>query len=679
MANITIKNPAEYDNKVRKLETTDKAHADIFNGIFEKLVNNQEFLKLITDEAIKHMETSEIHVTTENKRYWDDKAETSTATQSENGLMSNIDKTKLDHIADKAEVNQNAISSVSAGGSVIEANSKTAQIAILSGSDNVTITGDNATKQVKIAVSGGNADTLGGRVASELSVNYASAANYANSANNANYASSCNNAAQLEGRTAAQILLLGEKHLAGQGAGGGYSFAGDGMEDTGLFSDRDGDLYLMKNGRRIDLPWDGFIPNESGTIANATNADMVDGKHASAFSTATQVRKGGGTASTIEGGSSNTADGYCAHAEGDEATAAGYCSHAEGYEATAQGSCAHAEGCKTKASESYTHAEGYATIASASYAHAEGYTSIANGVNAHAEGRGTTANESGSHAEGYATKANGYAAHAEGYETTAQGHAAHTSGIRTFAGGSQSAAFGASTKAIGWCSFAIGKFNTDPASGDNFNSPFIVGYGSDDANRANIFRIQKSGNVYAKEAYNTGGADYAEYFEWLDGNEESQDRVGYFVTLDKNKIKIANSEDDYILGIISAAPSVIGNSYEDQWSDMYLKDEWGRVIYEEVELPEEKDKEGNIIIEARKEMQPKLNPDYDNMKPYIGRSQRQEWSAVGMLGQLLVRDDGTCKENGYCKCGNGGIATASETGYRVLARVSNNIIKILFK
>lgn len=188
MANITIKNPAEYDNKVRKLETTDKAHADIFNGIFEKLVNNQEFLKLITDEAIKHMETSEIHVTTENKRYWDDKAETSTATQSENGLMSNIDKTKLDHIADKAEVNQNAISSISAGGSVIEANSKTAQIAILPGSDNVTVTGDNATKQVKISVSGGNADTLGGRAASELSVNYASAANYANSANNANYA-----------------------------------------------------------------------------------------------------------------------------------------------------------------------------------------------------------------------------------------------------------------------------------------------------------------------------------------------------------------------------------------------------------------------------------------------------------------------------------------------------------
>lgn len=636
MANITIKNPAEYDNKVRKLETTDKAHADIFNGIFEKLVNNQEFLKLITDEAVKHMETSEIHVTTENKRYWDDKAETSTATQSENGLMSNIDKTKLDHIADKAEVNQNAISSVNAGGNIIEANSKTAQIAILSGSDNVTVTGDNATKQVKIAVSGGNADTLGGRVASDLSVNYA------NSAGNAN---------NLEGHTAAQILQLGGKHLAGQGPSGGYSFLGDGAEDTGMFSDADGDLYLMRNGRRIDLPANGTIPNTAGTIANATNADTVDGKHASAFSTATQVRKGGGTASTIEGGSSNTADGYCAHAEGDQAAAGGYCSHVEGGK----------------------------TSANSSYSHVEGYMNVANGVSAHAEGRETAANESNSHTEGYATKTNGVSAHAEGYETTADGHSAHTSGLRTFAGGSQSAAFGSNTKAIGWCSFVLGKFNTDPASSDAFNSPLIVGNGSDDANRANIFRVQGGGNVYAKGSYNTGGADYAEYFEWLDRNEESQDRVGYFVTLDGDKIKIANSEDDYILGIISATPSVVGNSYDDQWEGRELKDEWGRVIYEEVKIEEELDEEGNIIIEARKEMQSKLNPDYDNMKPYIGRSQRQEWSAVGMLGQLLVRDDGTCQVDRYCKCGDGGIATAAETGYRVLARVSDNIIKILFK
>lgn len=408
-------------------------------------------------------------------------------------------------------------------------------------------------------------------------VNYASSAYSASRAEYAVRAGTCDNATTLEGHTAAQILLLGGKHLAGQGPSGGYSFLGDGAEDTGMFSDSDGDLYFKQNG----VKW---------------YAAHADHNHDNTYSKATQVRRGNGTASTIEGGSSNTADGYCAHTEGDQNAASGWCSHAEGNQTAAPGSCA------------------------------------------------------------------------------------HTSGKKTTASGTASAAFGSNTIAAGWCSFVIGCFNIDPAtSSNNLNSPFIVGNGSDDANRANIFRIYGGGNVYAQGAYNTGGADYAEYFEWLDRNEESQDRVGYFVTLDGDKIKIANLGDDYILGIISATPSVIGNSYDDQWSDMYLKDEWGRVIYEEVELPEELDKEGNIIIEARKEMQPKINPAYDNSKKYIGRSQRKEWSAVGMLGQLLVRDDGTCKENGYCKCGNGGIATVSEIGYRVLARVSDNIIKILFR
>lgn len=589
MANLQIKNPPEFTTEVQKVGAEDFITAELENEIKGKLLNNTVFLKAIADEVVKHMETSEIHVTTESKRYWDDKAETSTATQSENGLMSNIDKTKLDHIADKAEVNQNAISSVNAGGNIIEANGKTAQIAILSGSDNVTITGDNATKQVKIAVSGGNADTLGGRVASELSVNYASAANYANSANNANYASSCDDAAKLEGRTAAQVLLLGGKHLAGQGAGGGYSFAGDGAEDTGMFSDADGDLYFKQNGAK----W---------------YAAHSDHNHDSAYSKATNARNGEGSLSI---------------------------------------------------------AEGYKTIASGEGSHAEGFVTEASALH--------------SHTEGYMTTASKWAAHAEGYMTTASGSFAHSSGYKTLASGGESAAFGKGTQATGWCSFAIGKYNIDPASANNsFNSPFIIGRGADDENRANAFRIYGTGQVYAQGAYNTGGADYAEFMEWLDSNSSHEDRTGYFVTLDKDKIKIANS-DDYILGIISATASVIGNSYDDQWADMYLKDEWGRVIYEEVELPEELDEEGNIIIEARKEMQPKINPTYDNSKKYVGRSQREEWSTVGMLGQLLVRDDGTCKENGYCKCGDGGIATAAETGYRVLTRVSDNIIKILFR
>lgn len=45
MANIEIKNPPEYMDKIRKLEPTDKSHADIFNNVFKELLNNDVFLK----------------------------------------------------------------------------------------------------------------------------------------------------------------------------------------------------------------------------------------------------------------------------------------------------------------------------------------------------------------------------------------------------------------------------------------------------------------------------------------------------------------------------------------------------------------------------------------------------------------------------------------------------------
>ena len=75
----------------------------------------------------------------------------------------------------------------------------------------------------------------------------------------------------------------------------------------------------------------------------------------------------------------------------------------------------------------------------------------------------------------------------------------------------------------------------------------------------------------------------------------------------------------------------------------------------------------------------KINPEWDSSQEYIPREERPEWSIVGMMGKLTVRDDGTCQVNGYCKSDNDGIATSSENGYRVMKRVSENIIQILVK
>ena len=72
-------------------------------------------------------------------------------------------------------------------------------------------------------------------------------------------------------------------------------------------------------------------------------------------------------------------------------------------------------------------------------------------------------------------------------------------------------------------------------------------------------------------------------------------------------------------------------------------------------------------------------PEHDQERPYVQRSERKEWSAVGMLGVLSVRDDGSCKVNGFCKLADGGIATDSGTEYRVVKRVTDNIVEVIFK
>ena len=179
------------------------------------------------------------------------------------------------------------------------------------------------------------------------------------------------------------------------------------------------------------------------------------------------------------------------------------------------------------------------------------------------------------------------------------------------------------------------------------------------ANQSSAMQVDFSGNVYAGGAYKTVGADYAEYFEWLDGNVDNQDRIGLFVTLDGDKIKLAN-HGDYLLGVISANPSIVGNSAELDWHDKYKTDVYGRLIYDESHNP---------IV----------SKNYNDTLEYVPRGARKEYSKVGLLGQLVVQDDGTCEVNGYCTASVNGVATKSDSGYRVIKRIDETHIKIILK
>lgn len=360
------------------------------------------------------------------------------------------------------------------------------------------------------------------------------------------------------------------------------------------------------------------------------------------------------------------------HAEGVSTVATGLASHAEGFYSLALGSVSHAEG-SSEATGEYSHSEGNGTKAKGKYSHAEGFLTNANSDASHAEGDRTIANASYSHAEGSQTKASDLYAHAEGNSTSAIALSSHAEGEHTTANVVASHASGRYNKIMNGSQY--GYVNTDDA--------FVIGNGTTSDTLSNAFRVTFDGKVYGLSAFNSTGADYAEYFEWMDGNVNEDDRVGYFVTLEGDKIRIATNMDDYILGVVSVNPSIIGDSHQDDWANKYVTDEWGRIQYKTVNVPytvpEYVNNELIEVPKVRQDYVPILNPDWDNSEPYVPREKRKEWSPIGIIGKLLVRDDGSCKVNGYCKPNEDGIATISENGYRVMERINENIIKVFIK
>lgn len=219
----------------------------------------------------------------------------------------------------------------------------------------------------------------------------------------------------------------------------------------------------------------------------------------------------------------------------------------------------------------------------------------------------------------------------------------------------------------------IGHYNSSGYDGYNGYTAgtaglaFQIGNGTSER-ESDAFRVYYDGNVDAHGSFRTTNADYAEYLEWKDKNPGGEDRVGKFVTLSFDKIQIAN-QGDFICGIISGHPSVVGNHDFDEWVHKYKTDEFGRLVY---------DDSGSFYA---------LNENYDDSLVYVPRSDRPEWDAVGMLGILRVYDDGTCVPDGYCKVADSGTATSAQAlensfltpVFKVMKRISPNVIEIFFK
>ena len=203
-----------------------------------------------------------------------------------------------------------------------------------------------------------------------------------------------------------------------------------------------------------------------------------------------------------------------------------------------------------------------------------------------------------------------------------------------------------------YCAVVSGEYADMPA---NNRYRIAVGNGTSSAAQ-NCFTVDADGAVNAA-SYNTPGADYAEYFEWLDGNKDKEDRRGLLVTLNGDRLVPAHGED--FIGAVSAAPSVVGSAYESFWHGKYKTDIFGALQF---------DDDGKPVISG----------EFDPGRKYIPRSERPEWSPVGLVGKLIITDDGSCRTGGYVSAKEGvGTSCGKRTNARVIRRVDDRHVEVI--
>ena len=203
-------------------------------------------------------------------------------------------------------------------------------------------------------------------------------------------------------------------------------------------------------------------------------------------------------------------------------------------------------------------------------------------------------------------------------------------------------------------------------------------------NEVNV-EIEADGSARTDGTWSDTNADYAECFEWTDGNASDQERRGMTVVLDGEKVKLATDSDnkDNIIGVVSPEPVVLGDAAPLGWHGRYKKDAYGSPIKKEQEwliwkkeyhykdgvktLVDQPDPNkpqtlrGDIdrvrVENIEREKAAGIIPDfaitnniryktygkdidtttYDPTKAYIPRKDRKEWDAIGMVGKLVVR------------------------------------------
>lgn len=171
-------------------------------------------------------------------------------------------------------------------------------------------------------------------------------------------------------------------------------------------------------------------------------------------------------------------------------------------------------------------------------------------------------------------------------------------------------------------------FNSTNASGSHVKIQNITAAGtgfnfleciadSDGGSPATKFQVRGDGQVQVN-GVEVHAADYADMFEWSDGNPEDEDRIGLSVVLDGEgfcREAIGSDPAEDIVGAVSGTACMVGNAAWDGWEGKSVKDEFGRT------------KDGET------------NPAYDESREYVPRQDRSEWATIGLVGRIHIRKE----------------------------------------
>jgi hypothetical protein len=371
---------------------------------------------------------------------------------------------------------------------------------------------------------------------------------------------------------------------------------------------------------------------------------------------------------------------------------------------------------------------------------AMGNGTTASGSESTAMGNGTTASGYISTAMGDSTTASSDRSTAMGHSTTASGTWSTAMGLGTTASGSRSVAMGHYTISNGIYATVTGRLG---GIGSSSGTIFAVAYagsmptaGTADQNL--VFKVNSAGNGYFDGVADSGNADYAEYFESFDGAPLER---GHFVSFVEGSSCLEYGNAD-IVGIVSSSPAVVGDSQSMHYKGKYKKDEFNTYIREPVVVTEElhvlsahqqgeawevvtsgslpdemetflveiKNKETQEVLETLTDeaaiagnrlydfevevigtythtmIDKVLSDTFDETLEYLPRSERPEWSPIGLLGKLWVylAANEVVKVGDYITPDTGGKAVlCSRTdakSFRVLnVNTEYSLVKVFYK